>query len=326
MKAIIHRAFGAPDEVLALQDADTPQPADGEVLVKVAAVGLAKGDWLISEGLPYVARPSYGIRTPKERVAGLEMAGTVEAVGPGVAHFAAGDRVFGWAKGALAEYAVAAEDGLATMPEGASFEEAAAVPVSGLTALQAVRDSGEVAAGQRVLVIGASGAVGSFAVQIAASLGAEVTGVAGTRNLDLVRSLGATHVVDYTKDDATAEADRYDVIIDIAGNTPLRRLRHALAPKGTLVIVGGSGGKATMGFGRTIRAALLSPFVGQRLRPLISKPNPADLEALGRLIERGDLRPAVGSTYPLERAAEAIGSIGAGRTTAKTVVTVGAAA
>jgi NADPH:quinone reductase-like Zn-dependent oxidoreductase len=320
MQAIMHTGFGAPDRVLVPGETAVPQAGDGEVLVRIRAAAVAKGDWLITRGLPYIARPSYGIRTPRHRIAGLEFAGVVEAIGAGVTEFRPGDEVFGWGNGALAEFTAVAADQLARIPSGVGFEAAAAVPVSGFAALQAVRDRGEVAAGDRVLVIGASGGVGSFAVQIAKALGAGVTGVAGTRNLDLVRSLGADSVVDYTREDIGDGSQRYDVIIDIAGNRSLSELRRALTPGGTLVIVGGSGGRWTMGFGRTIRAMLLSPFVRGRMRSLISKPNRGDLEALADLVASGAVKPAVGRTFPLHDADEAIDLVGSGKSSGKTIV------
>lgn len=322
MKAITHRAFGAPADVLRLDDIDVPTVDVDEVLVGVRATAVAKGDWLITRGLPYIARPSYGLRSPKHRVAGLEFAGVVREVGSSVTRFAAGDEVVGWGDEALAEYVAVAEEQLVHKPSDISFEQAAAIPVSGFAALQAVRDRGGVDDGDRVLVIGASGGVGSFAVQIAKALGAEVTGVASTRNLDLVRELGADHFIDYTTEGISDGERRFDVIIDIAGNRPLAELRRALDADGTLVIVGGSGGHATMGFGRTIRASLLSPFVGQRLRALISKPNAADLETLTGLVDSGKLTPRVDATYPLAEAAVAIDLVGEGHSRGKTVVTI----
>ncbi|MDJ0924648.1 MAG: NAD(P)-dependent alcohol dehydrogenase [Acidimicrobiia bacterium] len=322
MKAIIHEAFGAPSDVLRLDDIDVPAIGADEVLVRLRATAVAKGDWLISRGFPYIARPTYGIRSPKHRVAGLEFAGVVEAVGSAVTGFTPGDEVVGWGNGALAEYVAVAQSQLVSKSSDIGFEAAAALPMSGFAALQAVRDRAEVNEGDRVLVIGASGGVGSFAVQIAKADGAEVTGVASTRNLELVRQLGADHVIDYTTEGIGDEARRFDVIIDIAGNRPLGELRRALEPKGTLVIVGGSGGQVTMGFGRTIRALLLSPFIGQRLRALISKPNTADLETLVGMVETGALTPQVAATYPLAEAAAAIDLVGEGRSRGKTVVSV----
>jgi NADPH:quinone reductase-like Zn-dependent oxidoreductase len=322
MKAIIHEAFGAPDEVLRLGDVDAPGVGPDDVLVGVRATAVAKGDWLVARGFPYIARPAYGLRRPRHHVAGLEFAGVVEAIGDSVTRFAVGDEVVGWGNEALAERVAVPEDQLAVKPADVSFEAAAALPVSGFAALQAVRDHGRVEPGDRVLVLGASGGVGSFAVQIAKAFGAEVTGVASTRNVDLVRELGADHVIDYTTEAIGGRGGCFDVIIDIAGNRPVAELRRALRPDGTLVIVGGSGGPVTMGFGRSIRASLLSPFVGQRLRAMISKPNVADLQTLIGYVERGELVPLVGATYPLADAATAIDLVGQGRSRGKTVVTV----
>jgi NADPH:quinone reductase-like Zn-dependent oxidoreductase len=322
MQAVVHQTFGTPAEALAIREIERPVPGEGEVLVEVEAAGVAKGDWLITAGLPYIARPSYGFRTPKQQVAGLELAGRVAAVGPNAARFQVGDEVFGWGTGAFAEYAVIPEDQLAPKPAGASFAQAAVLPVSGFAALQALRDRGEVAAGQRVLIIGASGGVGSFAVQIAKALGAEVTGVASTRNVELVRSLGADHVIDYTKEAIGDGGRRFDVIVDIAGNTSLSKLRAALQPRGTLVIVGGTGGRVTMGFGRTIRAMVLSPFVKQQLRSILSNPNLDDLVALGELVAAGDLTPHIAATYPLAEAPVAVEQLGKNHAAGKTAVTV----
>ena len=322
MQAITHDRYGAPTEVLTLRDVEVPTIGADDVLVRTAATAVAKGDWLIARGLPYIARPSYGVRGPKHHIAGLEFAGVVEAIGPNVTRVAVGDEVVGWGNEALAEFVAVDQSQLTVAPNAITAEQAAALPVSGFAALQAVRDLGEVSPGQRVLVIGASGGVGSFAVQIAKAYGAHVTGVASTRNLELVRSLGADEVVDYTVEGIGDAGGRFDVIIDIAGNRSLSELRSALEPKGVLVIVGGAGGNATMGFGRTVRAMLLSPVVGQRLRPLISKPNTADLETLVELVDRGDLRPVVDATYPLAEAAAAIELVGDGRSRGKTVVAI----
>lgn len=323
MKAIIHEEFGSPRDVLTVRDVDTPTIGDGEVLVEVRATAVAKGDWLVSHGLPYIARPMYGIRRPKQRIAGLETAGVVVDVGPGVTGFEKGDEVFGWTDGgSLAEFVAVPADHLTHKPESLTFAEAAAIPVSGFAALQAVRDTARVEPGTRVLVIGASGGVGSFAVQIASAFGGEVTGVASTRNLSMVRELGADHVIDYTQESITEGGRRFDVIIDIAGNRSLGELRKALTKDGIAVIVGGTGGKTTMGFGRTIRAMFVSPFVSQTLKPLLSKPNHDDLVVLAELVDQGRLTPAVQATYPLEQAAEAIELVGAGRSRGKTVVTV----
>jgi NADPH:quinone reductase-like Zn-dependent oxidoreductase len=322
MKAIIQEAFGAPSEVLRLAEVDIPAIGPAEVLVRVRATAVAKGDWLITNGLPYLARPSYGLRRPKHRIAGLEFAGVVEAIGNSVTRFSIGDEVVGWGNEALAERVAVPEAQLAAKPADLSFDAAAAVPVSGFAALQAVRDHGRVRRGDRVLILGASGGVGSFAVQIAKALGAEVTGVASARNLDLVRELGADHVVDYRTEEIGQLGHRFDVIIDIAGNRPLAELRRALQPAGTLVIVGGSGGPTTMGFGRTVRASMLSLLVRQRLRALISKPNLTDLETLLDHVRSGALTPRVDATFPLSDAAAAIDLVGNGRSRGKTVVTV----
>ncbi|NNF10473.1 MAG: NAD(P)-dependent alcohol dehydrogenase [Acidimicrobiia bacterium] len=323
MQAIIHERFGPPSDVLTIEDVDTPQPGRGEVLVQVRATAVAKGDWLVAHGYPYIARPAYGIRTPKHRIAGLETSGVVEAVGADVTDFQKGDEVFGWTKaGSLAEFVAIPADHLVHKPGGITFEQAAAVPVSGFAALQAVRDAGGVDAGMDVLVIGASGGVGSFAVQIAKALGAEVTGVASTSNVGFVGELGADHVIDYTQESITGSGRRFDVIIDIAGNNSISTLRSALAGRGTAVIVGGSGGKVTMGFGRTLRSMLVSPFVPQRLKAVLSKPNQEDLKVLAGLVESGELIPRVEATYPLAQAAQAIELVGAGKSRGKTVVTI----
>jgi NADPH:quinone reductase-like Zn-dependent oxidoreductase len=292
------------------------------VLVRVRAAGVAKGDWLIARGEPYIARPSYGLRTPKQRVAGLEGAGTVEAIGPGARQFGVGDAVFGWFNGAFAEYAAVPEDQLTARPAEITFEQAAAVPISGFAALQAVRDRGQVRAGHRVLVIGASGGVGSLVVQLAKHLGAAVTGVASSKNVELVRSLGADEVVDYTSETVGSGGRVYDVIVDIAGNRPLAELRRSLTPKGTLVIVGGTGGSATMGFGRTVRATMLSPFVGQRLVALLSKPNLPDLDTLRDLLESGAIAPMVDHVYPLSETPSVVEQLGSGRSSGKRIIEI----
>jgi NADPH:quinone reductase-like Zn-dependent oxidoreductase len=321
MQAVIHNGFGEPSEVLGLGETPGPEVASGEVLVRVKAAGLSKGDWLITRGWPLIARPSYGIRSPKHPVAGLEFAGVVETTGGDTTRFQAGEAVFGWGSGALADLVAVPEDHLVHKPEGVTFEQAAAVPISGFTALQALRDRGGVRQNDKVLVIGASGGVGHFAVQIAKALGAEVTGVCGTRNVEMVRSLGADHVIDYTRDDIDG-AGPFDVIVDIAGNRSLRTLRRSLTPSGTLVIVGSSGGRWTMGFGRTVRAMLTSPFVRHRLRALLSSANQDDLSELARLMDDGRVEPVVGTTYPLAHTTDAIARVGTGGGAGKAVVTI----
>jgi len=276
------------------------------------AAGVAKGNWLITHGLPYIARPGYGFRTPRRPIAGLEFAGTVVARAEGIDRFSIGDAVFGASGGAFAEMVSVPLSALALKPPLISFEQAATAPISGLTALQAVRDGGRVAPGQHVLVLGASGGVGSYAVQIAKAFGAQVTGVASTRNVGLVGSLGADHVVDYTREDPTAVAAQYDVIIDLAGNRAVSRLRRALVADGTLVIVGGTGGRWTMGFERTIGGMLIAPLVRHRIVGLLSKTNQEDLQALADLMAEGKLSPVVQESFPLSRAAAAVEAAGAG--------------
>jgi NADPH:quinone reductase-like Zn-dependent oxidoreductase len=325
MKAIVQDAYGSAD-VLELRDIDRPVPKDDEVLVKVQAAGVHRGDWHVMTGLPYMIRlvvPTLGLRKPKVPVLGMDVAGRVEAVGARVTRFQPGDEVFGWTDGSFAEYAVAPEDHLAAKPATVSFEEAAVVPISGFAALQAVRDLGGVQAGQKVLVIGAAGAVGWFAVQLAKAFGAQVTGVASTSQLDLVRSVGADDVIDYTREDVTDGTRQWDVIVDTGGRRTLAQLRRALTPKGTLVIVGGEGGGRWMGgFLRNLRAPLLSRFVGQRLRMLASKGRQEDLQTLRELIEAGKLAPIIGGTYPLRDVPEAMRALEAGRTRGKIVIAV----
>jgi NADPH:quinone reductase-like Zn-dependent oxidoreductase len=325
MKAITQGRYGDVD-VLEFRDIDQPLPSGNEVLVRVHAAGLHRGDWHVMTGLPYMIRvvvPTLGLRGPKVPVLGMDVAGTVEAVGPNVTRFQPGDAVFGWCDGAFAEYAVAPEGQLAAKPAALSFEQAAVVPISGFAALQGLRDVGEIQAGQKVLVIGAAGGVGSFAVQLAKAFGAEVTGVASTTQLELVRSIGADEVVDYTREDVTDGTRQWDLILDTAGRRSLSQLRRALTPKGTLVIVGGEGGGRLMGgFLRNLRAPVLSRFVGQRLRMLASKERPEDLQTLRELLEAGKLTPRIGRTYPLAEVPEAMRALEAGHTRGKVVITV----
>ncbi|HSO55886.1 MAG TPA: NAD(P)-dependent alcohol dehydrogenase [Actinomycetes bacterium] len=325
MKAIVQDRYGGP-EVLEFRDIDQPVPTDNEVLVQVHAAGLHRGDWHVMTGLPYMIRlavPSLGLSKPKVPVLGMDVAGRVEAVGARVTRFQPGDEVFGWCDGSLAEYACAGEDHFAAKPTALSFEEAAVVPISGFAALQGVRDVGEVQPGQQVLVIGAAGAVGWFAVQLAKAFGARVTGVASTTQLELVRSVGADEVIDYTRQDVTDGTRQWEVIIDTGGRRTLSQLRRALTPNGTLVIVGGEGGGRWMGgFLRNLRAPVVSRFVGQRLRMLVSKERQEDLEVLRELVEAGKLRPLIGGTYPLGEAPEAMRALQAGNTRGKIVITV----
>jgi NADPH:quinone reductase-like Zn-dependent oxidoreductase len=323
MRAIVQDAYGSGD-VLRLTQIDTPDIRPDEVLVQVRAAGLDRGTWHIMTGQPYLMRVmGFGFRRPKNRVAGLDVAGTVVAVGAEVTRFRAGDEVFGIARGSFAEYAAAREDKLAHKPVNLSLEQAAVVPISGSTALQALHDAGRVVAGQKVLVIGASGGVGTYAVQLAKAFGAHVTGVCSTAKVDLVRSLGADDVIDYTRQDFADGSQRYDLILDIGGNSRLSRLRRALTPTGTLVIVGGEeGGKVTGGFGRSLRAPLLSLFVKQRLTMLASKEHRSYLEALRPLIEAGRVTPAVDKTYPLAEVPAAMRHLEAGHARGKIAITI----
>jgi NADPH:quinone reductase-like Zn-dependent oxidoreductase len=302
MKAIVQDRYGDVD-VLDFRDIDRPVPTDNQVLVRVRAAGLHRGDWHVMTGLPYLIRlavPTLGLRGPKTPVLGMDVAGTVEAVGPNVTRFHQGDEVFGWCDGAFAEYAIAPEDQLTPKPAGLSFEQAGVVPISGFAALQGLRDVGEIKAEQAVLIIGAAGGVGSFAVQLAKAFGAKVTGVASTAQLELVGSIGADEVIDYTRQDVTDGTRHWDLILDCAGRRTLSQLRRALTPTGTLVIVGGEGGGRWLGgFDRNLRAVALSRLVGQRLRMLSSKPGHEDLEVLREFLEAGKVTPVIGRSYPL---------------------------
>jgi NADPH:quinone reductase-like Zn-dependent oxidoreductase len=322
MQAIVQDTYGSAD-VLRLGRITRPEIADNEVLVRVHAAGLDRGTWHLMRGLPYPIRPVSGIRRPKNPVPGLDVAGTVVAVGSAVTRFSAGDEVFGISRGSFAEYAAAREDKLARKPANLAFEQAAVVPVSALTALQGVRDVGRVEQAQKVLITGASGGVGTYAVQLAKAFGAEVTGVCSTAKLDLVRSLGADHVIDYTRDDWADGAHRFDLILDIAGNPALSRLRRALTPRGTAVIVGGEqGGNWTGGLGRQLRALALSPFIRQRLTMFISKERASDLERLTELIEAGKVTPSIDRTYPLDQVPEAMRHLEAGKVRGKVAITI----
>lgn len=323
MRAVVQSEYGQPADVLELREIERPTVGDNEVLVRVNAAGNHIGDWLTISGLPYLIRlMGYGLTKPKNSIPGTEFAGSVAAVGADVEDFKPGDEVFGWGSGAFGEYVSISQDTVALKPSNASYVQAAVVPISGFTALQAVRDHGNVQAGDKILVIGASGGVGTYAVQIAKAFGAEVTGVASTRNLDMVRSIGADHVIDYTVDDFTRNGVRYDVIIDTAGNGSLSDLRDSLTKSGILVIVGGSGGRFFMGAGRSLRATLMSPFVSQTLRAFISTTNKTDLEVLRDLVEAAKVTPVIDRTFSLEQAAEAVTHVGERHTRGKTVVTV----
>jgi NADPH:quinone reductase-like Zn-dependent oxidoreductase len=323
MKAIVQDRYGSAD-VLELRDIDPPVAGEHDVVVRVHAAGCGPDVWHVMTGLPYFARLGLGLRRPKLPIRGWDVAGTVEAVGRSVQGMAPGDEVLGVADGSFAELALARADKLVAKPARLTFEQAAATPVSGLTALQALRDVADVQPGQRVLVIGAAGGVGTFAVQIAKAFGAQVTAVCSTSKLDLARSIGADDAVDYTREVFTDGTRRWDVIVDTAGRRPLSTLRRALEPAGALVIVGGDGGGLwTGGFFRgMLRAPLLSPFVGQKLRGLISKERQEDLRALVDLIETGKVTPVVDRTYPLAAAPDAIRYLEQGHPGGKIVISV----
>ncbi|WP_037303469.1 NAD(P)-dependent alcohol dehydrogenase [Amycolatopsis orientalis] len=320
MKAIVQNEYGTTD-ILRLTDLPEPEAGPDGVVVRIRAAGVDPGTWHLMEGTPYLVRlMGFGFRRPKARVRGLDFAGVVHAVGGNVTEFRAGDEVFGTCQGSFAEYALTTVDKIARKPERLGFAEAAAVPISAFTALHAVRDRGGVAPRQKVLVIGAGGGVGTYAVQIAKAFGAKVDGVCGTGKVEFVRSLGAETVFDYTREEF---GGGYDLIIDTAGNRPLNLLRKSLTPQGTLVIVGGeSGGKWLGPVGRNLRALLLGPFVKHRLRGLFSTENRDDLETLRALIEAGKLNPVVDRTYSLAEVPDAIRHVSEGHTRGKVVITV----
>jgi NADPH:quinone reductase-like Zn-dependent oxidoreductase len=324
MKAIVQDRYGSAD-VLEFRDIVAPVVGDDDVLVRVRAAGCGPDVWHIMAGMPYLARLSIGFRRPKVAVRGWDLAGTVEAVGTNVTAFEPGDEVMGIAEGgSFAELASTPSNKLVSKPAGLTFEQAAAVPISGVTALRAVRDEGDVQPGQSVLVIGAAGGVGSLAVQVAKARGAQVTGVCSTSKSDLVRSVGADDVIDYTREDFADGTRRWDVIVDTAGRRSLSQLRRALTPKGTLVIVGGDGGgRWTGGFFRgMLRAPVVSMFVGQRLRGLATKIENDDLQTLTELIEAGSVKPVIDRTYPLVEAPDAIRYLHEGHPAGKIVITV----
>jgi NADPH:quinone reductase-like Zn-dependent oxidoreductase len=323
MKAIVRDTYGSPD-VLDLRDIHKPEIADDEVLLHVHAAGVGRDVWHVMTGLPYPIRlAGYGVRAPKNPIIGSDVAGVVETVGKNVTRFQPGDEVFGIGKGSYAEYARALEAKLAHKPANLTFEQAAVVAISGLTALQGLRDHGRVEPGQEVLIIGASGGVGTYAVQLAKAYGAHVTGVCSTTKVEMVRSIGADHVIDYTREDFAEGEQRYDLILDIGGNSTLARLRRALIPEGTLVITGGEGGGRWLGgIDRQLRAMMLSVFVGQKLGTFISSENHEDLIVLKDLIESGAVTPVIDRTYPLAEVPEAIRYLQEGHAQGKVVITV----
>lgn len=322
MEAIVQDGYGTVD-VLHRSRVARPEIAGNEVLVRVHAAGMDRGTWHLMTGRPYLLRAmGFGFRRPKNPVPGIDVAGTVAAVGSAVSRFAVGDKVYGMSRGSFAEYAAALEDKLARKPSNLSFEQAAAVPISAGTALQAL-DAGRMERGHKVLILGASGGVGTYAVQLAKSRGAEVTAVCSAGKADLVRSLGADHVLDYARDDFADGTRHYDLILDVGGNPPLSRLRRALTPKGTAVIVGGEeGGKWTGGLGRSLRAPLASLFVRQRLTMLASRERASDLERLTPLIEAGEVKPGIDRVYALDEVQAAMRHLESGNVRGKLAIAV----
>jgi NADPH:quinone reductase-like Zn-dependent oxidoreductase len=323
MKAIVYHEYGSPD-VLELREIDKPVVEDDEVLVRVRAASANPADWHFMRGQPYIMRPQSGLRKPRNSVLGRDISGQVEAVGKDVTRFRPGDEVFGDVETAgFAEYRCVTEGFLGPKPANLTFEQAAAVPLAALTALQGLRDAGQVQPEQKVLIIGASGGVGTFAVQIAKWLGADVTGVCSTRNVEMVRSLGADHVIDYTQEDFTQSGQKYDLIFQLAGTRSPSDCRRALTPKGTLVLSSGeSDGRWIGPVDRIIKAVALSPFVSQKLGSFLAKPNEEDLQFLKELIEAGKVKPVIDRRYPLSEAPEAIRYLEEGHARGKVVITV----
>ncbi|MHA7156339.1 NAD(P)-dependent alcohol dehydrogenase [Arthrobacter sp. TMN-50] len=322
MKAVVQHRYGAAD-VLSYQDVDKPVIKDGEVLVRVRATAINHADWVYTSGRPLIARLAFGLRTPRNMVRGKDIAGQVEAVGAGVAEFSPGDEVYGEVEaGGFAEYAAVPANLLALKPTNLTFEQAATVPLSARTALQGLKDGGNIQPGQKVLINGASGGVGTFAVQIAKAFGAEVTGVSSAKNAELVRSLGVDHVIDYTQENFTESGLQYDLIFDSIGNHTLSAFRQALTPQGTLVLSSGTGGRVLGPMGRIVRALFLSLFIRQNLRVVPAKPGRESLDLLRELIESGQVTPAIDRTYSLSRVPEAIRYFVEDHARAKIVITV----
>ncbi len=326
MKAIVYHEYGSPD-VLRLEEVDKPVPLDNQLLIRVRAVSVNPLDWHFMEGTPYLGRPlAFGFLKPTVERLGVDYAGTVEAVGKNITDFKPGDEVFGNHFGAFAEYVVASDKGMALKPANFTFEQAASLPVAALTALQALRDYGKIQPGQKVLINGASGGVGTFAVQIAKTFGAEVTGVCSGRNLELVRSLGADHVIDYTKEDFTQRAERYDLILDNVGNQPLSGFRRVLNPRGIYVGIGGGGVNDSRWTGPlvgVIKMLITKRFTSQELRMMLAEINRKDLTILADLIQAGKMKPVIDKTYPFSQLPEAMRYLEEGHARGKIVLTVG---
>src|SRR2546428_2684212 len=320
MKAMVQNRYGKPEAVLTVQEIAKPTVKDGEVLVRVNAASIHVGDWLVVTGAPYIARPAYG--KPKGRVPGTDIAGTVEAVGNGVTNLKPGDEVFGWCAGAFAEYACAPADHFVAKPTNLTLEQVAAVGVSASTALQLLRDQGKIQPGQKVLINGASGGIGTFAVQIAKSFGAEVTGVCSTRNVNMVRSIGADRVIDYTKEDFTKSVERYDLILDNVGNHSLLESRRALNPKGKYIMVGGPSGRWIDPLPRALNAFVLARFVSQDIRMFLAELKQEDLTILRDLMQAGKVTPVIDRRYKLSEVPEAIRYLEEGHARGKVVITL----
>ncbi len=322
MKAIIQRTYGGP-ETLEYTDAPIPEPGPNEVLIRVRAASVNAADWLLMRGEPYLVRLAFGLRTPRIAIRGWDAAGVVEAVGSAVRHLAVGDEVYADADaGTFAEYTVAKEKVVALKPSTVTFEQAATFPVAATTALQGIRDIARVRPGQQVLINGASGGVGLFAVQLAKVFGAEVTAVCSARNADLARTLGADHVIDYATDDFTASGERWDAIFDLVGNHPLADCRRALAPRGRLVLSSGGGGRVLGPIPRILAATMLGVVARQSLRPLVATASAADLADLAALIDAGKVVPQIERTYPLAETAAALRHFGEEHARSKIVITV----
>jgi NADPH:quinone reductase-like Zn-dependent oxidoreductase len=325
MRAVVYCDYGSPD-VLKVEEVEKPVPKDDEVLVKVHAAAINPLEWHFMQGTPYLMRLMVGLRKPKDMRLGVDYSGTVEAVGKNVIQFKPGDDVFGGRDGALAgDVCARADRGITLKPANVTFDQAAGVPVAGVTALQGLRDKGHIQAGQKVLINGASGGVGTFAVQIAKSFGANVTGVCSTRHVDLVRSLGADHVIDYTKEDFTKSGEKYDLILDNVGTQPLLGFRRVLKPKGICVLIGGGGpneGPWVGPLARPIKALLLSPFISQKFVDMLAVINKKDLKILADLMEAGKVTPVVDRTYPLDQISEAMRYLEKGHAAGKVIITV----
>jgi len=322
MKAIVQHRYGDPS-VLSLEDVDEPTITDDEMLVRVRASSVNPQDWYFVTGTPYLARLSFGLRRPKQHIPGTDMAGVVEKVGSSVTQLQPGDAVFGMRSGAFAEYVSVRPDQVVAKPAGVTFEQAAAVPVAALTALQGLRDKGRIHAGQQVLINGASGGVGTFAVQIAKSFGAEVTGVCSTRNVETIRSLGADHVIDYTREDFVQSGRKYDLILDIAGNRSVADRRRAMTPKGILVLVGGPKTSKLLGpLPGFVKVSIGSPLGSQTMVTMLAKNSRDDLAVMAELLESGKVRPVIDRTYPIAEVAAALSYLGEGHAKGKIVISV----